>query len=472
MTTLMKLVAGLAVVVALAWLLRDLSIAPPDASETVRQVPEVSVAQPVETQPVETQPAEGAELAVDSRLQRIPVTRNSEQAPLTTIEVRVRDDKTGEVVAGASVRFVPPGFAYADIPPEHRDRYSRSTESFLRDFGMCQITNKFGTTRIPIEAASNVVVARKGNLYGTNWPRSGGKILEIAVSGHHTLVVETADELGNAIPHVKVVGQPDWNPLSQWTLGTTDDNGILTYVLKPESDQTQTQLWLQAELLDGAHGREAIDRRAPPRFVRLTLPATGIVRVKITNVGGVALDRQILESLHAELSIVGAAPRAAMFGRPGVLYIRPDAEGHALFENIVFGKTLQLRFPGMILEPKVFPGPSESERVVSIVHAVKPDHPFCVGTLVDPDNQPMVGKQFSVFCRRQGDLLASVGATTDEHGRFLTYLSEVCTGKTAVVFTMGMDMSGVGFDREVRVPVAGALHGRVDLGEVVMPNKK
>jgi hypothetical protein len=84
----------------------------------------------------------------------------------------------------------------------------------------------------------------------------------------------------------------------------------------------------------------------------------------------------------------------------------------------------------------------------------------------------MVGKQFSVFCRRQGDLLASVGATTDEHGRFLTYLSEVCTGKTAVVFTMGMDMSGVGFDREVRVPVAGALHGRVDLGEVVMPNKK
>ncbi len=72
----------------------------------------------------------------------------------------------------------------------------------------------------------------------------------------------------------------------------------------------------------------------------------------------------------------------------------------------------------------------------------------------------------------EGDLLASVGGKTDERGRFAAYLSDVCIDKSAVVFTLGMDMQGAGFAREARVPVVGALRGRVDLGEVVMPDKK
>lgn len=35
-----------------------------------------------------------------------------------------------------------------------------------------------------------------------------------------------------------------------------------------------------------------------------------------------------------------------------------------------------------------------------------------------------------------------------------------------------MDMSGVGYARQAQVPVAGTLHGRIDLGEVVMPDSK
>ncbi len=463
MTTWTKWLVCLLVVVALVWWMRDPRVAPPDANE-------VAAAQSQELD----------EAVAATGPHRVSVTPDAEpeQAFPTVIEVHVRHDETGAVVSGASVLFVTPGFAYADLTPEKKDQYSRTSESYLRAFGESRVTDENGITRIPIEAVNNVVVARKGTLYGTKGSWSGGTTLEILVSAHHTLVVETADALGNPVPRVKVVGQPAFTPaspftsMSKWTLGTTNEHGTLTYVLKPPSGDASEQIWLEAELLDGAHGRETIDLRAPPSFVRLTLPATGIVRAKTTNADGVLLDRQILESLRAELSIAGVTPRAGQLGGwSGRLFDRFDAEGNACFENIVLGKTLRLRFPGMVLDPKVFPGPSTDELVVTIVQTVEPDHPFVVGTLVGPESNPVVSKRFAIFCRQEGDLLASVGGETDERGRFKAYLSDACMDKSSVVFTLGMEMSGVGYDREARVPIAYALRGTVDLGEVVMPEK-
>jgi hypothetical protein len=235
----------------------------------------------------------------------------------TSIEVRVRNKESGEPVPGATVLFARPGFVYADLPPEQRERYSRCTESYLNEFGMSRITDESGSTRIPIEAACLTVVARKENLYGTRGLRTGEEILELLVSVHHTLVLETVDRFGTPVPRVKVVCQLVANgiPTSRWTLGTTDRNGRLTQVLEPPSAKGPHRIWLHAELLGGSHGREVQDPTALPTYpVRLTIPTTGTVRARVVDASGARLDRAALEGLHAEVTVDPENPTAQRHG--------------------------------------------------------------------------------------------------------------------------------------------------------------
>jgi hypothetical protein len=397
-------------------------------------------------------------------------------------EVRVVDE-AGAAVPGATVWFVKPGWAYADLPAEQADRYSRSTESWLRDFGLARITDERGSTSIPIAAAQQVVVARKGELYGTNWPRSEGAFQPIVVTARPTLVVETVDELGAAVPHVTVVGQPVSasrfaDPMAQWTLGTTDEHGRLTTILEaPSGPDPAVQIRLHAELLDGPHGELAIDAKAPPTFVRLVLPPTGTVRVRIEHVGGSSLDRRMLATLTAELGVVGARPQATMFAllggaSPALRYEHLDAEGNACFANVAFGQKLQLRLPGMVVTPKVFAGPTATQREVAIVYTLDAEHPFVVGTLVDPGGRPVADATFTVMAPGTPDLLLSVAGRTDALGRFVAWLTDRCLGQRDVVLQLGMDWGNSGPLRQVTVTPAGPLLGKVDLGTVVMPDPK
>lgn len=462
MTTWTKVVVGLAVAAALVWWIRDPSVAP---ERLPGAVPEgATAAAPLH------EPAEDTEDATVERVPLAPSPVALDPGPdkPTFQEVRVLHDETGETVAGATVRFVRPDFVLNALSPEQQERYSRSTESYLRDFGVHQVTDAEGIARIPTAAAQRAVVARSGNLYGTKRVRTESGVQEIRISAHHTLIVETADAHGHPVPHVKVVGQStasllSLGPFGKWVLGTTDERGILTYVLKPPNEPASQRISLHAELLDGAHGRQEIDLTAPPAFVRLTLPSTGTVRAKITYAGGAPLDRHMLSSMRAELSVVGSEPRVVRFDRP-------DADGNARFENIALGKTLSLRFPGLVLEPMVFEGPTPDQREVDVAQTVHPRHPYITGTLSDSSGNPITDKRFSIFCRQSGTLLASVGANTDEQGRFLAHLSDRCTDQHAVELTLGMDMTGTSFAREARISVEGLLQGRLDLGEVVMPD--
>jgi len=412
--------------------------------------------------------------------ERTPVATGAAPAAAASIEVRVRT-AAGEAVAGATVWFVKPGFAYGELPLAQADLYSRSTESYLREFGLARIADANGDARLPITAAPGLVIARKGNLYGVGSAR-GGRILEIVVAAHHTLMVETVDPSGTPVPHVPVIGQPVpanglVNPLAQWTLGTTNDHGILTQVLEVRAeDDPIERIRLHAELLDGAHGQQTIDARSPPAFVRLTLPQTGTVRARIQQVDGAALPQRVLDALHAELSVVdGQRTTSARWGlqhRPELRYVALDAEGNATFENIPLGRILQIRFPGMVVSAKEFPGPTGSERDVRIVRTIESGHPFLVGRLVDPDGRAIGDANVTVVCPSNPELLLSVAAKTDALGWFLVWLTDRCTGRRDVVLSLGMDWGSTGPARQVAVTVAGPLLGRVDVGSVVMPLAK
>ncbi|MCR9243948.1 MAG: RNA polymerase sigma factor [bacterium] len=458
--TTWKLVTGVVLAGALVWLAWSPGEIRPDtgAANDTDSPPTIAAAHEGRGNPTSTRPDR---IAAAPAIANEPATPSTATPP-TFIKVRVRD-QAGMAVAGATVLFVRPGFAYANLAAEQADRYSRSTESFLRDYGNSTITDSNGMTRVPVDAAQQVIVARKGDRYGTNWPRTDGDVQEIVVSRHHTLVVETADALGNPVPRVKVVAGPPYHPLTPWVLGTTDDVGRLTYVLKPPAKHDPPKLWLHAELVDGAHGRQAIDRHEPPAFVRLTVPATGTVRATITNAGGGTPSADVLAALYAELTAAGESPGARRFERP-------DARGHALFENVPLDAKLQLRFPGMILEPQRFTGPTADEREVHVVATIASGHPFLAGRLVNPDDTPIASQRVAVFCRSGTDMLASVGADTDAQGRFIAYLSDHCLDESDVVFTLGLGMTGAGYAREVQVPVAGVLRGRIDVGKVEMPN--
>lgn len=477
MTTLTKTMAACAAVLAVAcvwmWSFDDAggaSPSPPATAVAPAAAAAIRAAEPVERDAVS---------GVDERALRIA---NTPEAESTSRELLIEDD-AGHPVAGATVWYVKPGFAYADLAPDRADLYSRSTASYLRDFGLAQLADEHGSTRIPIAAAQQVVVARKGDLYGTNWPRSDGAVQRIVVTAHRTFVVETVDARGAIVPHVVVAGLPILangfaNPMSQWKLGTTNEVGRLTHTVATgtASDPVAQirQIRLHAELLDGPHGEQTIDAAAPPTFVRLILPDTGTVRARIEYSGGSALDPRVLDSLTAELGIVGDRRHTNVFlrGSRTLDYARLDAEGNACFENVVFDKKLQLRFPGVVVTPKTFAGPTAAQRVVTIVQTIGAEHPFVVGTLVAPDRRPIGNATFTLLAPTNGDLQLSVSGKTNAHGRFVAWLADRCTGRRGVVLQLGMDWGSTGPTREARVSVAGPLLGEVDLGTVVMPDPK
>lgn len=384
-----------------------------------------------------------------------------------TIQVSIRNAATGATEPGATVWFVKPGFDYAQLPPEQQEQYSRSPATFLLAQGMAQVTDASGSTRIPIAAAYKSVVARKGNLYGSGWLRSDDVILEIRVAVHPILVVETVDALGAPVPHVNVVSTSVNAFHVRVAFGTTDGEGRITRVLDPPGADPR-EVWLFAELLGGDRGPEIVDLNAPPPYpVRFTIPATGTVRARIVDANGGTLDRGILDGLYAELRV---NPEVATAKRH---YVAVDAEGNATFANVVLGKAVGLRFPPLLDTVMVHAGPSEAEPTVTFVHSIVPDHPYLLGILVDPNDQPVGNASFAIFCRSpSSELLAAAGGKTDAFGRFTAYLSARCTGQGPVELTLAMDPTGMGFAREVRVPLRTPLFGRVDLGKVVMPTKK
>ena len=151
---LLVLAVFLAAVFLAAWLLRtENDTAPPTAPGS--ELPRVQ------------DPASPA--VVDApRSERIPIAPDPESAPPTSIEVRVRIE-TGEPVAGATVRFVKPAFNYFDLPLKQRERYSRSTEEHLREFGLCQTTDESqigrrGSPSLDLKAAAIDGSEPRGNV--------------------------------------------------------------------------------------------------------------------------------------------------------------------------------------------------------------------------------------------------------------------------------------------------------------------
>lgn len=422
--------------------------------------------------------------------ERIPLTTNvpveapavsPPEAP-TVCEVRV-EEESGRAVAGATVWFVKPGFDYASLEPARADLYSRSTESFLRSDGCAQVTDEHGSTRIPVEAARQVVVARWDNLYGTNWPRGNDAFQRIVVTAHHTLVVETVDADGWPVSHVKVVAQPVLrngfaDPMAQWTLGSTDEMGRLTQVLAvPSEANPVAEIRLHAELLDGPHAEEKVDPAEPLNYVRLVLPVLGRVRVRLRHSDGSAPDALTLDSLSAELAVVGIRPRSA----PGALlhagsspreYASLDVDGSASFENVALDHRMQLRFPGLVVEPETFAGPTRAERLVTVVHTIHPDHPRVSGTLIGTDGRLLGEAAFTLLAPDNPDLPLAVRGKTDARGQFVTWLADGCTGHGDVVLQFGMDWEEKGPARQAVVRVDGPLLGEIGLGRVVMSERK
>jgi len=454
---------GLATLLALGWTLLD----EPAADDPAHRSDPAALPRVVgETMP------HAANARPDARPDaRIPLTPNAEPevSARTTIEVCVRNAATGAPEPCAAVWFVKPGFDYWQLPPEQKDHYSRGTTTFLLAHGTAQVTDANGRTHIPITAASWTVVACKGNLYGSGALRADDPLLEILVAVHPILVVETVDAEDIPVPHVNVVSiSTAILPFSpRVALGTTDGDGRIVRVLDPPGAGPR-EVRLYAELLGGDQGSESVDLNAPPPYpVRITLPPTGTVHARIVDANGGTLDRGILDGLHAELTVNPAVASAKRH------YMAVDAEGNATFANVVLGQAVGLRFPPLLDTRMVIAGPDEDEPAVTFVHTMVADHPYLVGTLVGPDDHPVGNARFAIFCRTpSAELLASAGGKTDALGRFTAYLSARCTGQGPVELTLAMDLQGVAYAREARVPLRSPMFGRVELGNVVLPTKK
>jgi len=318
-----------------------------------------------------------------------------------------------------------------------------------------------------------VVLARHGDRRGTNSLLDDGNVLEVRVSPHLEVVVETVDRFGTPVPNVEVDalrvinGMP--NLMSRWRVGTTDDWGRLTYsdrVADTEgspSSAVSTKLWFYARVMGTDHGPGVLDLKGSSAVpIRLIVPATGLVRVRLVDEFGAQLDSSALRVVRAEIS---SSPGEAISKR---LYRQLDDEGWAEF-GVELERDLFLRFPPLVDIAVPFGGPRSGGAAVTLVHALKPGHPVVAGVLVGPDRVPIADAEFVVLVQKGEAILSRCGGRTARDGTFVTWLPTSVSGLESATLRLGMDWIGLEASREVTAAQLVPLMGRVELGTVVMP---
>lgn len=375
-----------------------------------------------------------------------------------------------------------PGFVWGQLESKAQEEYSLSTERFLRASGKSQVANDSGVAEIPIAAAYNAVVGRKGDLYGRVVERGEGEVWKLALSPHNTLAVEVFDTRGLPVVGVRIIGEnrPSFsNPFArQSRLGTTDENGLVTHLFKvPDPQGMPQKLSVFVSLPAGNYGAFELNPAAPPRQpVRITLPPAGSVTVHILDPSGNHLDPSILGDPNVEIVVLDPAappPRTSLpFASQTRQRARIEADGIARFRNVILGRTMSISAPTLLGTPIEFSGPREGKVDVLVEHRMHRDHPAVVGRLVDTNHRPIRNTHFSILCRSGDELLSLVGGVTDDRGWFLAYLAEKAMGMQPGEITFGMAWKGMSQSRAVRVPVRGRLTGRVQVGDVVLPEEE
>jgi len=463
---------GLALVTWQAGILRPESPADPMAPRAVSAATEPGGAPPHEPEPERApEPAQRRTIAGPPRL---------------TKRVQVVDAATGVGVPQATVLYTKSGFVWEQLDARSKEDYSLAPEAFLQRRGAAQTADDDGIVEIPVGAAHRLVVGRKDDLYGTVMERGDQAVWRLALSPHHALVVEVFDAHGLPVPGVRILcaDSPIANPFQvERRLGTTDERGRVTHLLQaqgPGDAQQQSVLGrltrkslVFASLPGGRHGEFALDPMDPPRQpVRITLPATGTVTVLIRDPAGNPLDPSILGDPNVEIDVLDSAAPAAAAGPMRARHVAPiAADGHARFTNVILGKTMSLSAPTLLGKVE-FAGPRADQLDVLVEHRMHPDHPALVGRLVHADQRPVPDTQFGIMCRCGGAVLAMVGGRTDRHGWFVAYLPWQTGGKEGVEVTAFLDWQETSPSQAVRVPLRVPLTGRVQLGDVVMPDKE
>jgi hypothetical protein len=389
--------------------------------------------------------------------------------------VRVVRFGTGEPVAGAEVWSVPPDFDWQKLDPEERARQQLlvgDQEAWVRHFGRLARTDAAGGCRVECGRRGTTIVARDGDAFGRGHLRPDADgVLEIVLRPDHTLTVEVRTHDGRAAAGVTVVVEsvdpPEHANVHTWHLNATDEHGavVVRHAQTFAGDAASLPVRVVANCPGGASEPVRVDMCEPPSLVRLTLPATGVVRVRLSDATGKRLDPDgMMGTPHfAVLDEPPDDPERRRAGGVTRLHEVPVVDGAFEFRNVVFDKWVVVgRFPFFV--PVSGKGPTAADPVVTFDLREQPGDAVVVGVLVGDDGQPLADQELRVdysMARGRGGRRVQ----TDASGRFRCCLASLAVGDD-VRLSFHVAASGSIPKRSVELPSGPVASGINDVGTV------
>lgn len=414
-------------------------------------------------------PAQAAPIRVapDAEDRREPVAQRTEKPatkPGVEFEVRVVDWVTHDPVAGAELRWMRAddwarrgtGSA-ANKRREHED-----PQELARAFGRHARTDPRGIARIRIDCDYTDVYARQADRVGASRlsVRDEDARATIEVSRRHDLAVLVVGPSGRPFPGVPV----ELVIAGSGTARDTDPQGIASirysesWVGRDRSGVPRTANVVVRVASPGLREcSTTFPATSPPAgTLKLTLPATGALHVRLVHPG-----RQI-EKPQARLWIAPSGDR----GKPEQEWQRePDADGVFRFCPVPLATKFDLKVTiSNLVLPHSVVGPTHIDQVVETEVAIPADAIAVAGRVVDAAGQPIAHEHMWLRCNLPHP---RYGLHTDANGRFLWHSSRAGTSNPEMTqFTLSLRNGG--FDGVLFGNAAGRTlrPGCNDLGEI------
>lgn len=413
--------------------------------------------------------SEGADSALDHPVVRDGVSP-ADGADLTELQVVAFD--TRAPISGAVVHYEPASLDRDRLTEPELALRAGDLEAFLEQLGASVVTDAEGHCRVPAADRAISVCARHGADLGFLRLVDGGpRVIELRPD--RTLVVHVTDHAGRPAAGAAVEFRPlEGDVQHARILAVTDAEGMAEarHVQGLARSALRFPVTLRASVPGAASAPVEIDLVAPPREVRLTLPLTGSVSVRLLEPDGRPVDVRYLADRSVQLfaivgTSIGAAVTTGFVGCTSAI----DENGVAEFAHVGLGREFRARSQVMARHVE-FRGPIGPGQHVDIQWHRAGGGVVLTAQLIGTDAEPLRTQRIRIGCRTPSTSIEWLAAT-DEEGRMRHHAADFPLDEE-VTLTVHTEATTAAEASGAELPARSFAAGPEDLGviELVPPH--
>lgn len=441
-------IAVVAILIAGVWLLTG--------TEADAPVSRGVVAEPAAT-------ATSPPIPVAAERAALPVaTPSSPSADGFAYRVRVVRADDRDLVAGATLRWLPRGFDYGPLSDDERNLQRHDHEAFLIAFGRAMVTDAAGRATLPGHPGSVRLTARAGDWYGEATLRSEALDTEcvVTVRRDHALLARAVDTAGRPVPGVQLGLAHDTTLPPRRCLTDADGLVRLPHVQECTTPDRPDEVVVRA-LLFGDRGDDvAVDLRTlTDRPVDVPVPPFGSLEVLVLGPEGLPWRSPNHEDCTVSVEST-RAPRAGLVTAQNSLTL--DQQGTARAHPVRCGLEFELRTRGV--PSQIVTGPTQPGERVRVELRMPNDTPVLIGRALDAAHRPIAAQL--MFRCVGGNGTGEFLLRTRSEGRWQIPLSPGDRDRPLTLTITVMEPGAVQAEQQAHLSLATLPAGITDLGDV------